>query len=141
MDFLQHYELLVDSSCHRLINSNQELSISGICTDVESIRLMVATSDQLSPYEILLKKFPELTQSNYSTASLRHSITHHIVTKGPPVAAKPHPLDPAKMQIAKAEFNRLLDLGIIRPSNSPWSSPLHMVPKKNSTEIRPCGDY
>ncbi|GFS74399.1 transposon Tf2-8 polyprotein [Trichonephila clavipes] len=40
-------------------------------------------------------------------------------------------------------FNLLIDLkkkGIIRPSKSPWSSPLHVVPKSDST-IRPVGDY
>ncbi|CAL8105367.1 unnamed protein product [Calicophoron daubneyi] len=35
----------------------------------------------------------------------------------------------------------MLDLGIIRPSNSPWASPLHMAPKKSGTDWRPCGDY
>ncbi|GFS92105.1 hypothetical protein TNCV_1190701 [Trichonephila clavipes] len=30
--------------------------------------------------------------------------------------------------------------GIIRPSKSPWNSPLHVVPKSDST-VRPVGDY
>ena len=35
----------------------------------------------------------------------------------------------------------MLDLGIIRPSASNWSSPLHMVPKKTPGDWCPCGDY
>lgn len=35
----------------------------------------------------------------------------------------------------------MLDLCIIRPSDSNWSSPLHMVPKKSAGDWRPCGDY
>ena len=35
----------------------------------------------------------------------------------------------------------MLQLGIISPSSSSWSSPLHMVPKKTAGDWHPCGDY
>lgn len=35
----------------------------------------------------------------------------------------------------------MLQLGIIHPSKSAWSSPLHMVQKSNTTAWRPCGDF
>ncbi|CAH8497817.1 unnamed protein product [Dicrocoelium dendriticum] len=35
----------------------------------------------------------------------------------------------------------MLQLGIVRPSNSSWASPLYMVPKKVMGDWRPCGDY
>ena len=35
----------------------------------------------------------------------------------------------------------MLQLGIICPSSSAWSSPLHMVPKITTGDWRPCGDY
>ncbi|GFT56041.1 retrovirus-related Pol polyprotein from transposon 17.6 [Trichonephila clavipes] len=40
----------------------------------------------------------------------------------------------------KVEFEFLFAQGIIRPSKSSWSSPLHVVPKSDST-VRPVGDY
>ncbi|GFS36989.1 uncharacterized protein NPIL_126161 [Nephila pilipes] len=35
----------------------------------------------------------------------------------------------------------MLDLGHMRPSNSNYASPLHLVPKKGSDDLRSVGDF
>jgi hypothetical protein len=47
-------------------------------------------------------------------------------------------LSPERLKVARREYE---ELGIIHPTSSSWSSPLHMVPKKTEGDWRPCGDY
>ncbi|GFX01687.1 uncharacterized protein TNCV_4279671 [Trichonephila clavipes] len=81
---------------------------------------------------------PELLKKCLHGAS--HGTVHHIITTGPPVTARPRRLHPKLYDALKVQFEFLLAQGIIRPSKSPWSSPLHVVPKSDST-VRPVGDY
>ena len=94
-----------------------------------------------NPYLTLLSEFLTLTQISLPDIPIRHDVTHHIQTVGPPVSAHPIRLAPDRLHVAKQEFEHMLNLGIIRPSSSPWASPLHMVPKKTSGDWRRCGDY
>ncbi|GFX57365.1 transposon Tf2-6 polyprotein [Trichonephila clavipes] len=92
-------------------------------------------------YGKLLLKYPELTKLPDINQPVKHNTMHFINTKSPPVAAKPRRLAPDRLKIAKAEFQHMIKLNHIRPSKSAYASPLHMVPKKDSIEWRPVGDY
>nr|VZI10431.1 unnamed protein product [Spirometra erinaceieuropaei] len=78
---------------------------------------------------------------NLSASILRHDVVHNIRTTGPPVFSRPHSLAPARLVVARAEFEHVLQTGIIRQSEISWTSPLHVVPKAATGDWHPCGDY
>ena len=59
-------------------------------------------------YTKLLSQFPELTCPTMKSETVKHSITHKIVTKGHPVFARPRRLAPDKLVIAKREFDEMI---------------------------------
>nr|CUU97537.1 gag pol polyprotein [Hymenolepis microstoma] len=67
----------------------------------------------------------------------KHGVHHHITTKGQPEFARARRLHPDKLHAAKQEFQHMVTLGIIRPSNRPWPSSLLTVAKK-ICDWRPC---
>ena len=142
-DFLAHFGLLVDLRRRKLIDTTTNHAVNGILTHHESdtpvsLKMLQSTGTR---FDALIRDYPTITQPVYDTASVKHRVTHHIETKGPPVVARPRRLAPDRLEIAKSEFEHMLELGIIRPSKSNWASPLHMVAKKTAGDWRPCGDY
>ncbi|GFS66049.1 retrovirus-related Pol polyprotein from transposon 17.6 [Trichonephila clavipes] len=100
----------------------------------------ILTVDANISFKNILSEYPDLSNPSLISKSASHGTVHHIITTGPPVTARPRRLHPKLYDAVKVEFEFLLAQGIIRPSKSPWSSPLHVVPKSNST-VRPVGDY
>ena len=140
-DFLRNYNLLVDVRHRRLSDSMTQLKVQGLICHDSSPRPTLLPCRTMSAFKNILSDFPTVLQPHATEEAVKHDVTHHIETTGPPVSARPRRLAPDRLKSARQEFDHMLQLGIIRPSSSTWSSPLHMVAKKTPGDWRPCGDY
>ncbi|UYV68177.1 K02A2.6-like, partial [Cordylochernes scorpioides] len=138
-DFLNNFGLIIDIKNKRLIDGINNLSIRGV---IQSISDMgnISTLNSSSKVSAILTKYPNLCRPPADFVEAKHSVKHYIPTRGQPIHSKARRLDSQRLTLAKAEFQYMLNNGIIRPSNSPWASPLHLVSKKDES-LRPCGDY
>lgn len=141
VDFLSHYNLLVDCRHHRLVDgvTNLSITVPHRNTSAETVTIKAVSGN--TPYHQLLKLYPDITRPAGTPIEPRHNTKHHIrTTPGPPVSARPRRLAPDRLMIAKKEFDEMLQNGTARRSESCWSSPLHLAKKKDDG-WRPCGDY
>src|SRR5699024_9192970 len=124
-DFLTRFDLLVDVGCRKLVDRTTKLQVSAVpARHVDYARLTTLSPNLPNDFKSLLQEYREITTPRPAL----HDIRHHIATSnGPPVFAHARRLPPQRLEVAKKEFRALQDAGFIRPSSSPWSSPLHMV--------------
>ena len=136
-DFLTHFHLAPYLAHRKLVDMTTNMAVKCPSAPIASIGLSTINSN--SPIRDLLKQFPDITRPS-PVNEIKHNVLHHIETTGKPVHARARRLAPDKLTAAKTAFDKMLAEGIIRPSKSPWASPLHMA-RKGIDDWRPCGDY
>ena len=137
-DFLSHYDLLVDCRNSKVFERN-------ILTNTGDIK-RVQTTDKF-PQEIrthLENAYAYTSKKGDFKCKLKnkHIGTKHYIETNveQPVAQRCRRLIGEKLEQVREHFKMLQNQGIVRPSKSPWASPLVVV-RKSDGSYRPCGDY
>ena len=142
-DFFDAHDLCVDFKGKRilkLVDNRVVYTIPASLTTADSAASSFQVVKATGGYQDLLAKFPEVQQPRFGTYRNAHGVTHSVPTRGAPFFAKAQRICPERLACARQEFDKMLKDGIVRRSDSPWSSPLHMGPKVDGL-WRPCGDF
>lgn len=86
----------------------------------------------------VIKEFEDISSDRIGLGKTTW-LKHKIETVGPPIRQRYYPLSPAKLKVLNEEIDTMLQTGVIRPSRSPWASPVVMVTKKDGS-VRFCVD-
>ena len=92
------------------------------------------------PYAAVLAQYLQITTSTFLKPLKCHRVENFILNTDLPVHLHTCHLPPEKLTMAKTEFKRLADMGIIHYSNSQWLPLLHIMPKQ-SGYWRPYSNY
>ena len=149
LDFIRRQGIIVNGSNNtiKITNMAQRPIIAGIeiGPTIEKDKKTLFNLQHLS--EGKFAQFKKLfdNQKNLFAQSMvklgcAHKHKHFIETNGPPVYTHPYKLPITQCPILQRYLTEMLENGIIRPSQSPYSSPVVLV-KKKSGELRLCIDY
>ncbi|KAI2657313.1 Retrovirus-related Pol polyprotein from transposon 17.6 [Labeo rohita] len=86
----------------------------------------------------VVQSYPSLFQERPSRTKI---LIHNIILKdSTPIHQKPYRVPERMVEQLKTEIETMLEMGIIEPSTSEWSSPILLVPKKDGG-IGFCTDF
>lgn len=130
---------LADSTLERFGSSN-EGDTRMVISDF-TINPFLKNSDAICLHA-LLQEYSDVFASTTRQMGRTHLVEHEINLEDKilPIKCKPYRVSQKERDIISKQIQEMLDQGVIRPSHSPWASPIVLVKKKDKT-MRFCVDY
>lgn len=123
----------------RFCDHPSERQVGNVQTPKSGFVTSHLTASQAAEILAVLDRFPEvLTDKLGVTNRIQYEIK---LTDEEPVRQAPYRLSPPKMKHLRKIVDDLLRQGVIRPSLSPYASPIFLVPKPSSAGFRPVVDF
>jgi hypothetical protein len=153
LDFMSTHRIILDCQKRQIIfkdDQNDITPISFLKPEGNSSRKLESTEDNnsyLSATSIdsenaidkILNQFPDIIDFSPGTAKIK-PVQFFINDNISPIRQSPWRRSPAERETITNEITDMLRMGVIRPSNSPWASPVSLVKKKDGTN-RFCIDF
>src|SRR5437762_9356547 len=109
--------------------------------DTKKYKVGELTQEQEKKFDQLTQKYKDIFAKNDKDLG-RTNLAKHTIDVGDhkPIKETAYKVNPKKKKDIEKEIKDMLEKGVIRKSNSPWSSPVTMVIKPNG-KWRFCIDF
>ena len=126
-DFLYEFNLPSHLGASRLVDHTTNISVP--CFQKTSVLRRISTVPHSIPdkFSSILGRFPNLTKPLSASTSPKHQVVPYIRTNGPPCHSRRRRLPLEKQKVALAEFEHMMQLGIIRRSEKMLEHPLSIL--------------
>lgn len=134
------YSLLISKKqVQKALRHQGEIFALSIVAEPESSQAIDTIPDNSVP--VILQEFTDVFLDEFPSIPPDRKIEHVIDTANAQLIANPaYRMSPRELDTLRAQLSSLTEKGLIRPSMSPWSSPVVFVNKKDGT-LRLCVDY
>lgn len=103
---------------------------------------LTAQQQQEGQFRKLLDQYDDLFVTQDANIGIVPFVKHVINTgDADQIRSKPYRVSLSEQQVIKKLRDAMLEAGVLRPSRSHWASPVVLVKKKGSSNLRFCADY
>ena len=133
VDFLRHFKLMVDPAANALVDKCSRESFATISSLAAATAADSGPPPAAQPAALIVHRPPHSPASSFTGLLIHRPPQSQASSICGPGAAAGADSDGEKLAVAKKEFLQMERDGIVQRSNSPWSSPLHMVRKPDGS--------